>query len=160
MQFLTEKLLQVYQDLKKVCEEILHLCDEVDEYNDLEDVECRVDSCVALISEYLESHKDDPSSGGSFTSTWVQQHAVGALESAVSGGSSGHSGQEDVTVVTESMLNRVVEDLDIPEGENGILQPEDNNNIAPNGTHGSGEISGGGRVLLNQTMLFLMFQVV
>ena len=91
MQFLTEKLQQVYEDLKKVCEEILHLCDEVSEYNDLEDVECRVDSCVALVSEYLDSHKDDPSSGGSFTSTWVHQHAVGALE-AISGGSSGHSG--------------------------------------------------------------------
>ena len=143
MQFLTEKLLQVYEDLKKVCMEIFQLCDEVDDYNDLDDVECRVDSCVA--SEYLQSHQDDPSSGGSFTSTWVNKHAVGALESVSSEGSSstGHSAREEVTVVRDPVVKGDMDIVDIPEGDCGIWSPEESNNMASAETHGSGEISGG-----------------
>ena len=144
IQFLNEKLLQVYEDLKQVCMEIFQLCDEVDDYNDLEDVECRVDSCVALVSEYLESRQDDPSSSGSFTSTWVNRHAVGALESVRSEGSSstGQSAQEEVTVVRDPMVKGDMDNVDIPE-EDSRIRPSEEGNVVP-GTHGSGEIYGGG----------------
>ena len=51
IQFLSDKLLKVFEDLNKVCTEISELCDEIDDHNDLAEVEAKIDSCVALITE-------------------------------------------------------------------------------------------------------------
>ena len=50
IQYLAERL---RESLRQVCRDISNLCQEVDEYNDLEDVELQVDSCIALVNDYL-----------------------------------------------------------------------------------------------------------
>ena len=91
IQFLSDKLLKVFEDLNKVCTEISELCDEIDDHNDLADVEAKIDSCVALITEYLGTRQDEPSSSGSFCSTWVKQHAVGMFDYVSHDGSRSNS---------------------------------------------------------------------
>ena len=68
IRWLTDRLSQVLVDLREVCTKISNLSDKIDQYNDLEEVECTVDSCLALVSDYMTSRVDDPSSSGSFCS--------------------------------------------------------------------------------------------
>ena len=64
------------------------LLDELDEKNDLELVKPNIDSCVALVSEYLDSRRDDPPSKSSLCSSWVAKHAVGMMENVSRDGQS------------------------------------------------------------------------
>ena len=102
IQYLAERLGEVFESLRQVCRDISNLCHEVDEYNDLEDVELQVDSCIALVNDYLHLRRDDPSSSGSsFCSAWVRQHASGMLGGNSRDGSvtASHSSADDVSIV-------------------------------------------------------------
>ena len=77
MKYLMEKLVGVYEELVKVCEEISDLCILVDQFDDnncVEDVRVNVDNCVALVTEHIESRADENTSSSSSsmrTLSWV-----------------------------------------------------------------------------------------
>ena len=80
IKFLMEALLNVYKEVTQVCLEIAVLSEEVDAKNDIELYKAKIDSCVALVTDYLDSRREDPPSSDSMCSTWVAQHAVGMME--------------------------------------------------------------------------------
>ena len=88
IQYLVEAMLKVFQEITEVCLQISILSDELDEKNDLELVKANIDSCVALVSEYLDSRRDDPPSKSSLCSSWVAKHAVGMMENVSRDGQS------------------------------------------------------------------------
>ena len=74
MKRLVDKLVVVYEELEKVCDDIMDisLLHDVsdDNLNDVEDIRFNVDSCVALVTEHIESRQDEaPSSGSQRTSS-------------------------------------------------------------------------------------------
>ena len=74
MRRLMDKLVEVYEELETVCEEImdLSLLHDVseDDLNNVEEIRFNVDNCVALVTEHLESRLDEaPSSGSHRTSS-------------------------------------------------------------------------------------------
>ena len=101
IRWLTDRLSQVLVDLREVCTNISNLSEEIDQYNDLEDVECTVDSCLALVSDYMTSRVDDPSSSGSFCSAWVKQHASGMLGK---GSAASHSSDDMSLIMCDSIF--------------------------------------------------------
>ena len=60
--FLCDALKKVFEELSEVCMEISTLEDEDDEYNEIEDVRIRVETCVALVADHLENRSDRSSS--------------------------------------------------------------------------------------------------
>ena len=81
MRFLLNKLLQVFDDLEKVCEQVsdisILLSIPEDEHNDLADVSLSVDECTGVVNEHIDSRQDEESSSssGSITASWVSSHA-------------------------------------------------------------------------------------
>ena len=71
-----EALLNVFKEVTEVCVKIAVLSDEIDSKNDLELYKAKIDSCIALVTEYLDSRREDPPSSESMWSAWVAQHAV------------------------------------------------------------------------------------
>ena len=75
MELLLNGLQTVFGELEQVCETISTLIDEDEELNDVESIRFDVDSCVAVVTEYLEFHNDDPrSSSSSIALDWVRKH--------------------------------------------------------------------------------------
>ena len=81
MRFLLNKLLQVFEELEQVCEQVSNISILLkiheDDYNDLEDVRMSVDECTGVVNEHIDSRKDEESSSssGSMTASWVSSHA-------------------------------------------------------------------------------------
>ena len=74
-QLLVGALETVYRELEEVCEEISNLEEEEDPNFDIEDVRFEVQTCVAMVTEYLEARKDDiGSEGSSVALSWVRRH--------------------------------------------------------------------------------------
>lgn len=69
IKILTESLIDVYKELKRVCNDIFLLCNEEDEFINIEDVHM-----------YLETRTDEPLSTGSLTESLVEKHLPGAFE--------------------------------------------------------------------------------
>ena len=59
-QLLVGALQTVFQELVEVCEEISTLDGEDDPNNEIEDVRFEVESCVAMVVEYLEARREEP----------------------------------------------------------------------------------------------------
>ena len=119
--FLMEALLNVFKEVTEVCVKIAVLSDEIDSKNDLELYKAKIDSCIALVTEYLDSRREDPPSSESMCSTWVAQHAVGMLEEISRDGSSSAEAVSTVpeeTVATSTIAEELVflADSDIVEG--------------------------------------------
>ena len=93
-----DALLRVYKELEAVCTTISSLCEVNDEYNDIENVQADVDDCVAVVTDYLETRRDDPPSTESIVESWVVKHMTGNLSSGSDGSSkSGSAGRENET---------------------------------------------------------------
>ena len=74
-QLLVGALQTVYQELVEVCEEISTLDGEDDPNNDIEDVLFEVESCVAMVVEYLEARREEPrTESSSVALSWVKKH--------------------------------------------------------------------------------------
>ena len=74
-QLLVGALETVYRELEEVCEEISNLDEEDDSNFDIEDIRFDVQTCVAMVTEYLEVRKDDiGSEGSSVALSWVRKH--------------------------------------------------------------------------------------
>ena len=72
-QLLVGALETVYRELEQVCEEISYL-DEDDDF-DIEDILFEVQTCVAMVTQYLEARKDDVASDSSSVAlSWVRKH--------------------------------------------------------------------------------------
>ena len=92
--FLTGCLQTVFNELEQVCLEISTLTPEVeDEYNDIEEIRIKVETCVAIVTAHLESRADEGVSASSLTSSWVARHAVGGIVDDLTS-DRGASGQE------------------------------------------------------------------
>ena len=57
---LMERLQAVVEETEKICEEIANRSEEIDLYNDLENVRIDVDTCLAYASDYLNERVNDP----------------------------------------------------------------------------------------------------
>ena len=106
MKYLMEKLMVVFEELQKVCEEIadISLLENVsEENNDIENVRFNVDSCVALVIEHLESRQDEaPSSDSARTMSWVASSPFAASDA--SGGPK--VGNSDISSVADGPRSR------------------------------------------------------
>lgn len=75
MQDMKGKLTAVYEELEVVCEEIAQvseLHDVSDPNNDIEEIRFNVDSCIAEVTDHIESRQGEaPSSGSMRTLSWV-----------------------------------------------------------------------------------------
>ena len=88
MRYMMEKLIEVYSELEKVCDEITdisELFEEIDDLNCIEDVRMNVDTCVALVTEHIESRQDELSSsfGSVRTLSWVANLPIASYEPEV-----------------------------------------------------------------------------
>ena len=77
--FLLECLHTVFTELEQVCVDISNLTpeDTEDEYNDIEDVRIKVETCSAMVAAHLESRADEELSASSLASSWQAKHAAG-----------------------------------------------------------------------------------
>ena len=65
----------VYHELEGVCGDISDICDDEDPYNDIEEIRFQVETSMAMVTEYLEARKDDPTSdNSSIALSWVLKH--------------------------------------------------------------------------------------
>ena len=140
VQFLMEALLNVYKEITEVCLEIAVLSDEIDEKNDLELYKAKIDSCGALVTEYLDSRREEPPSSESMCSTWVKEHAVGMMEGISQEGSISTGGSSVIpdNVSSSGEPSIAEEPLFRPRSEVEVVVGED-----CHGTNRNGEISGG-----------------
>ena len=81
LQILSDNLQTVMGELVQVCEEIAAISpeNELDQYNDLEDVRSNVELCIAAVTDHLDSRRDEGTSSGSI-SDWVQRHSLGSYK--------------------------------------------------------------------------------
>ena len=79
MRGLVNGLHEVFSDLEKVCEEIYLISDEIDELNSVEDIKINIELCVAMVTDHLDSRRDEPAS--TETSSWVAKHALSSNDS-------------------------------------------------------------------------------
>ena len=75
---LLKDLRTTYTELEQVCNDISEIIHDVDEYNCIEQYRADIELCEALVDDYFESRRGDPSSSSSsasLTSTWLRKHA-------------------------------------------------------------------------------------
>ena len=60
--FLTGCLQTVFNELEQVCLEISNITLEEDEYNDIEEIRIKVETCVAMVTAHLESRAEEGAS--------------------------------------------------------------------------------------------------
>ena len=101
IQFLMEAMLKVYQEITEVCLQISILAQDIDEKNDLELVKEKIDSCIAQVTDYLDSRRDDPPSTNSLCSTWIAEHT--AMMENVSKGS--RSSTDVASMIPEDVIS-------------------------------------------------------
>ena len=85
IEFLIDCLNKVFDELSQVCLNIASISSDDDEYNDVEDVRIRVETCAALVANHLGARSNRSSSTGSMTSSWVRKHAVGGPADSLDG---------------------------------------------------------------------------
>ena len=69
--YLMDCLHTVFSELEQVCVDISNLTpeDAEDEYNDIEDVRIKVETCTAMVAAHLDSRADEEVSVSSLTSS-------------------------------------------------------------------------------------------